>query len=525
MSDTDHAAQPADVQPGDARPAPGARTRQSARDAGVLVFGRLIATLSDALLPLVIVRLLGKAEVGVLTSVLLLYNTVALVLATGFPAALLYYLAGKPLPQRRAIAWLVVRALFAFGALAALAIGGSGLLQLLAPELVASLFASDTAALAHAGIGYLFLLAAFPLGDLPARMAPNLLVAEGRSDLAARYAIARSIGNALFVLVPASAGAGIAAVLLSYSVFGLLQGAVLLYFMRVLFAGSAREPSPVSARTLARFAIPLGMTDIVSMLSGRLDRFVISLTFPLAVFAEYQAGAFQIPILTTIAYTVGTVYAPQMTELIAGGRAREAIAIWRGSIAKVALVVVPCAAVFAIAAEEVVSVLFTDAYLRAAPVFRCYALLTAGRVAAFGTVMVSAGRPGLVLRSAAWSLLVTFALSVPGLWLFGFVGPAVGTLIAFVPMVVIYCHFIARALALPAREIFPLGAYLRVLAVTAVAAVPAIALKLTLVLPPALMFALIAASTLSLFIAFGLLTRLLTRDDLRYAMRFLRGGG
>ena len=502
--------------------APAARER--ARDAGVLVFGRLIATLSDALLPLVIVRLLGKAEVGVLTSVLLLYNTVALVLSTGFPAALLYHLAGKSIEQRRAISVQIARGMFAFGAAAGACIGSSGLLQLLAPELAQQLFAGDAAALLHGGFGYLFLLAAFPLGDLPARMAPNLLVAEHRTDLAARYAIARSIGNALFVLVPAAGGAGIAAVLFSYSVFGLLQGAALLFFLRILYRGAARVRSPLRFPQIVRFALPLGMTDIVSMLSGRLDRYVISLTFPLAAFAEYQAGAFQIPILTTIAYTVGTVYAPDMTQLIAAGRAPEAIAIWRGSIAKVALVVVPCAAVFAVAAEEVITLLFTESYLRAAPVFRCYALMTMGRVAAFGTVVVCAGKPGLVLRAAAFTLLANLALAIPGLYLFGFVGPAIGSALAFVPMVLVYCRYIAQALGMRMRDVLPLGAYAQVLGLTAVAAVPAIACKHWLVLPPAAMLALVALSLLGSFLALGLATGRVTRADLRYAVRFVGFG-
>jgi O-antigen/teichoic acid export membrane protein len=508
-------------------PTPGGAPAASerARDAGVLVFGRVIATLSDALLPIVIVRLLGKADVGVLTSVLLLYNTVALILSTGFPAALLYHLTGKPLEQRRAISVQVALGLLGFGAAAALAIGSTGLLQLLAPALAARLFDADSAALVHGGLGYLFLLAAFPLGDLPARMAPNLLVAEHRTDLAARYAIARSIGNALFVLVPASTGAGIAAVLFSYSLFGLLQGLALAFFIRLLYRGAGRARSPIRFAQIVRFALPLGMTDIVSMLSTRLDRFVISLTYPVAAFAEYQAGAFQIPILTTIAYTVGTVYAPEMTALITAGRAREAIAIWRESIAKVALVVVPCAAVFVVAAEEVVVLLFTESYLGAAPVLRCYAVMTMTRVAAFGTVVVSAGKPGFVLRAAGFTLLAFLVLTLPGLQLFGFVGPAIAAAAAYVPMVVIYCYYIARALGLRMGEIFPLGPYLQVLALTALAAVPAVALKQLLELPPVAMLGVVTLSLLGSFLALGLATGRVTRGDLRYAARFVRFGG
>jgi len=525
VSDPKAAREPASADAREPASTDASAARKRARDAGVLVFGRLIATLSDALLPLVIVRLLGKADVGVLTTVLLLYNTVALILSTGFPTALLYYLTGKPLAQRRAISVQVAVGLLGFGVAAALAIGSSGLLHLLAPSLAARLFHADSAALVHGGLGYLFLLAAFPLGDLPARMMPNLLVAEHRTDLAARYAIARSIGNALFVLVPASAGAGIAAVLVSYSVFGLLQGVALLFFLRILYRGAERERSPIGFGAIVRFALPLGMTDVVSMLSVRLDRFLISLAFPVVAFAEYQAGAFQIPILTTIAYTVGTVYAPQMTELIAAGRARDAIAVWRGSIAKVALVVLPFAAVFVVAAEEVVHVLFTESYLRAAPVFRCYALMTMGRVAAFGTVVVCAGKPGLLVRAAVCTLIVYGTLAIAGLYLFGFVGPAIGIAAAFAPMMLIYCYYIARALDLRIGEIFPLGAYLQVLALTALAAVPAVVLKRVLVLPPAAMILVVAVSLLGSFLALGLATGRITRADLRYAARFARFGG
>jgi O-antigen/teichoic acid export membrane protein len=355
-------------------------------------------------------------------------------------------------------------------------------------------------------------------------MAPNLLVAEHRTDLAARYAIARSVGNALFVLVPAASGAGIELVLISYSLFGLLQGAALVAFLRVLYRGAAREGSPVRFGQIVRFALPLGMTDIVSMLGNRLDRFVISLTYPLAAFAEYQAGAFQIPILTTIAYTVGTVYAPDMTQLIAAGRAREAIAIWRESITKVSLVVVPCGTVFVVAAEEVVTLLFTESYLNAAPVFRCYALMTLGRVAAFGTVVVSAGRPGLVLRAAVVTLTANLAFVIPGLYLFGFVGPAIGSAAAFLPMVITYCHYIARSLGMRTSEIFPLGAYGQVLLLTALAALPAVAIKLWVPLPPGATLALVALVLLSSFVALGLATGRITRADLQYAVRFVRFG-
>jgi hypothetical protein len=122
------------------------------------------------------------------------------------------------------------------------------------------------------------------------------------------------------------------------------------------------------------------------------------------------------------------------------------------------------------------------------------------------------------------TLLATLSLSIPGLYLFGFPGPAIGTALAFIPMLLIYCFYISRALALPMSDTFPLLGYLRVVGLTAVAAAPAIACKLLLHLPPAAMFALIAVVLLGTFLALGLASGLITREDLQYARRFVRFG-
>jgi O-antigen/teichoic acid export membrane protein len=351
-----------------------------------------------------------------------------------------------------------------------------------------------------------------------------LLVIENRTDSAARYAIASSVGNAVCVLLPASLGASIETVLLAYSAFGLLQGLALILYMRAIYAGSERVPAPIPFRETVRFAVPLGLTDIVAMLNGRFDRYLISISFPLAAFAEYQVGAFQIPILTTVAYTVGTVYTPLLTQLFREGKAAEAIATWRESIVKVALIVVPLAAVFVVAAEEFVELLFTPAYLAAAPIFRCYALLTMGRVASFGTVLVAAGKPQLILRSAIYTLLVNAVLCLIGLRLFGFVGPAIGTALAFIPTVIIYCAYIAQAAQQPGAHIFPLARYLKLLATVGVAAVPAVLAKQWLPWPALPRMAAVAILLLALFSILGTVTRQITRDDWRYLANWLRFG-
>ncbi len=485
--------------------------------AGVLVLGNVLATLADVVVPLVIVRLLGKSDVATLTALLLVYSTVALVLSTGFPQSIMYHLPGRPLAERGAVARKVVRTMFALGGGAAallvvLGLHGRALVEMISPvdgEQIVDL-------------GPLVIIALLPLGDLPGRLMPNLLVAEDRPRAAAAYGVFRSLGLSLCTLLPLALGGSVWTVAECLVGLGAAQGLWVLVTLRVLYRHAPRVASPVSLGEMIRFGLPLGLTDIVAILNNSFDRFLIMLTFADVIFAEYQAGAWQIPIITRVPYMVGTAMAPQLVEMFRAGRAREAIALWRASIEKVSLIVVPVALVFVVAAEEVVELLFTAQYANAAPVLRWYAILTVGRVAAFGSVIVAAGQPRMVFQASVLSLLSNVALSIPLLWVFGFVGPAMGTALAFVPIVLFYTWCIARATTLPFAQIFPLAAYARVVAVALVGVAAAVFVKGSVEGSAPAMLAIEAAVLLGVFAAVGTAVRVIHREDWRYLWGWVR---
>ncbi len=191
------------------------------------------------------------------------------------------------------------------------------------------------------------------------------------------------------------------------------------------------------------------------------------------------------PIITTIPYTVGAVYAPRFVALFRGGRSQEASDIGGQSALKTALLVVPITMVFVVASEKTMELLFTASYLRAAPVFRWYCVLTLGRIATFGSVIVAAGAPRLIFQAAVFSLLSNAVLCFVLVELVGFNGPAMGTALAFIPSVTYYCFCIAQATKLGFRQIFPLLGFLRVLALACLASLPAWWLKSAVAWPAA----------------------------------------
>jgi O-antigen/teichoic acid export membrane protein len=491
--------------------------------AGVLVLGKILATLSEAIVPIAIVRLLGKADVGVLSGLLLVYSTVALVLTAGFPETLTFYLPTRAPAERKAIARKVAESLLLLGVLGAFFLLGISLVAGSFPGLMTGIAGHQQGSRAALdSMKYLGLLAIYPIADLPGRMLPNLLIVEQRARAAAGVGIIKAIGSALAALLPIALGAPLWVVVLSIGAFGFLFGAVLLYYIHALYPGVPRVPSPVPMKTLLHFGLPLGLTDIVSMLNNQLDRYLIIFFFPAAALAEYQAGAWQIPIITTIPYTVGAVYAPRFVELFSAGKNREAMDIWRQSALKTALLVVPITMVFVVASEESMELLFTASYLRAAPVFRWYCLLTLGRVATFGAVIVAAGTPRFVFQAALVSLLSNAILCFALVKLIGFVGPAMGTALAFIPSALYYCYCIATATKLKLKEIFPLVGYLRVLLLGALASLPAWWFKYAVSWPAASRLPVEAALVLGTFALLGTLVGEIRRAEWTFLANWLR---
>ena len=129
-------------------------------------------------------------------------------------------------------------------------------------------------------------------------------------------------------------------------------------------------------------------------------------------FAEYQVGAWQVPIIGTIAYSVGAAYTPELVRHFQNKEPERALELWQRGIHKTSLLVLPVTMALVIGAVELVTVLYTEAYRDAASVFRFYSVLTFLRVATYGSMIVAAGRPHLAMRAAAVGVSANFVFGI-----------------------------------------------------------------------------------------------------------------
>lgn len=475
--------------------------------------GRTLATFIEAAMPLVIAAVLGKSEAGLLGKILLIYTTIELVLTSGLPVSLSYMLPGRPLDERAAITRKLTKLLYGIGAMA-----GAGFIG-------ASVIAANIEP--ASSVAYLGFLALLPLGDVPSRVLPQLLIVEGAPVAATVSVTLRSFGRVVSLLVPVLLGVGLPGTLLTMSAFGLVMAAVCAVYVWQVHAAAQRVVSPVSTRELVRFSLPVGATDLVANLNGALDKVLIATLFTAAIYADYQFGAFQIPIVPSIVYAVGIAYAPRFTELLRAGQGKAAVDLWRAQSAKTALLIVPISMVFIVAAEPAMVALFGAKYLNGASVLRLYSIMTLGRITSYGTLIVSAGRASLLFRAAFIAFAANVVISVPLVFLMGFNGPALGTVLAFIPTVLIYVRYISISTGVPFAQVFPMGAFSKAVGLGLLSALPAVACGLTLFDPARgrlaslLLFAVQATLVLVAFAFLGTITKQISRDDWRFLVGWL----
>lgn len=499
--------------------------------ASILVLGKVASMVAEGLTPLLIVRLLGKADVGALSGLLLIYSTVAVLLTAGFPQAVLYFLADRGIEERWSAVRRITEVMLVIGVLCGLVLFGMGVwgddvltaFGTWFTDIVGGDAAPTSPDAESVSMVYLQLMAVYPLLDLPVRILPNVLIAEERTRWAAGISILRGVGLTAAQLVPAALGFGLWGIVGGLIVFGVINFGVFRWVLRLLYKGVRPAAVPVTRMHLLRFSFPLGITDVVSTLNKSVDRYLVVIFLGAIAFAEYRVGAWQIPLIPTVAYSVGSVYMPRFVELFNEGKPEKAIGLWRHSIQKVSLIVVPVCLAFIVIAEEFVTVAFTKDYIAATPVFQLYCVFTIGRVASFGSVMVAAGKPGYVLRSAGVALVSNIIISTPLVFALGMVGPALGTVLAFIPTVIAYCWYIGKAVGMPFRKIFPVMAYLKTIAVGFPPCALAVAVKeYGPTMHPIVGMIVLSAIVLVGYGVLGTVTRQIKGEDWRFVWRWLR---
>jgi O-antigen/teichoic acid export membrane protein len=202
-----------------------------------------------------------------------------------------------------------------------------------------------------------------------------------------------------------------------------------------------------------RQSAPFGFAGALYGLRAQVDQWVATALFSLGAFAALSIAALLAPLVQICRQAVQQAFLPSISRLQAAGDLRGMLELnSRGSVMVAALVYPLLSFAFAFS-DEIVTVVYTSAYVDAAPVMRIYIVGLLALVLELATVMLLLRQGRFSMRLAVAALIVSVAISWSGAHAFGLPGAALGSVTAIYLEQVATLWRISGETAIPVRRL------------------------------------------------------------------------
>jgi len=388
------------------------------------------------LLPIVLVRCLDALTFGEYRLLWLAIGTVMALAPFSMPGALYYFLPRSDAETRR----LYVHQTMAF--LAVTGLVAAFILSPLNPWLPASLSPlAKYGALVPAFVALwvvCVLLDFLPTIEerIPLQAYANISVAAARAILTAGAAwLTRDMGVILWLLL--------AVVLLK---LGLLIAYIQRFhgWKRPWFSGKV-------FRGQIRYTAPFGVSSAAYVLRGQADQWVAAALFTLHSFAAFSIAAILGQVVNLFRNSVVEAFMPSMSRMEAAGQLKGMMDMNARANAMVGMLLFPLLGFVFAFAEDIVTLIYTGAYVDAGPVMRVYVIGMLALVVELNSVLQ-------LLRQGMFNLMVSvviLAVSVPLSYLggieLGLAGAAIGSACALYLDRLLVLRRIAAVTGVPVR--------------------------------------------------------------------------
>ena len=424
----------------------------------VLVAGRTIGLVLAFAIPVVLARIFDRGEFGTYKQLFLIYGTLYGLAQVGMAESLYFFVPGKASQAGRHVANAILT-------LALVAVACVGALYAAREAIAGWLTNPDLA-------GYLPLIAAFLAFTLVSAAFEIVMVSRKEHRPAALVYAGSDLLRTAMIVGPAIALWGLRGVLVGAATFAAIRLTVMLvYFVRE-FGRDLRLDVTLWRSQLA-YALPFALAVGVEVIQANLHQYLVAARFDAATFAIYAVGCLQIPLVDLICTSAANVMMVRMAEEKGQGHRRDALALWRSTTCRLALIIFPLAAFLLVAGRGIIVTLFTESYLASVPIFRIWCLMILPATFTVDAVLRVYAQTRFLLVMNLVRLSVIVLLIGPFLSAFGLAGAVLVTLAATMVVRAAAIAKIARVMNVSIAEVQPWGRLAGIALQAAIAAAPA----------------------------------------------------
>jgi O-antigen/teichoic acid export membrane protein len=191
-----------------------------------------------------------------------------------------------------------------------------------------------------------------------------------------------------------------------------------------------------------RHSAPIGLGNSLNALRAKADQWVAASLFAVSSFAAFSIAALVGHLMLILRQSVMQVFLPSMSRLQAKGDVHGMLDMNSRGNVMVARVLYPLLGLVFVFAEEMVTLVYTAAYVEAVPAIRAYVIGMLPMAIETASLVLLLRRGKFVLRVTCFTLAVSVALSWSAALQFGLAGAACGSVVAvYIDRVILLRHF------------------------------------------------------------------------------------
>jgi O-antigen/teichoic acid export membrane protein len=223
---------------------------------------------------------------------------------------------------------------------------------------------------------------------------------------------------------------------------------------------------------------------LVELLQENYHQFAVASRFDIATFAIYSVGCLQIPLVDFLASPACNVMMIRMREESQEGRWDRVLGIWHDTTRRLALVFFPLVGLLLANAVPLITLLFTERYAAAVPLFQIFSLSIIGSAFQInGALRVFAQNRFLFLsnvaRLVAMVILMNWFIST-----FALAGPVLLTIFGIFAVKTVALVRLKTTLRTTFAQVLPWKDLGTILIMSMIATIPSVFLTATLALAP-----------------------------------------
>lgn len=431
--------------------------------AGLISISRFSENLVNIVIAVVLSRILLKQDYGTYRQVILVVHTLISILMLGLPLSVYFFIPRLTDERKKGFALQTTLLMSALGLILAF-------LLFMFSGFIANKFNNPSLSF------YLKIIAFYGWLILPTLFVESFLISLDKIKLAFLSTLLMNIGRFIAIILAIVLYDSLTSIFVAYVVYAAIASIVLIFLSFNSLKGIKLKFEFSSVLDQLKYAVPLGLSDVIDVLAREIDKIFISLFFVASEYAVYANGAINVPFIRAITGAVIAVLLPKFVTFYKDNQGEKLLELWHESIRRISLLFLPLMFFLIIFAEDIMVILFSSKYLQSAVPFRIYTVGLAVMVTLWANILAAMGFTKDILKISAISLLLNIILNYIFIHVFGFIGPAIGTIIQRYITTIIFLIFISKRLNVSFSRVFPWKSYGSILLVSGVCAIPLLSL-------------------------------------------------